>query len=88
MGRVQYVEHSNVSTYKILQVIMKNRPPQKKIENDSEMNGVKLEGVLCIQDLDVTIAWNLKFSHQSKDAADKANMYNAGLHKQEVLFQK
>ncbi len=42
-------------------------------KNLSEMNGVKLESVQFAKDLGVTIASILKFSHQCKDAADKAN---------------
>ncbi len=37
------------------------------------MKGVKLESVLCGIDLAVTIASNLKFFQQCKDAAGKAN---------------
>ncbi len=37
------------------------------------MNGTKLESVQCVRDLGVTIASNLKFSQQCKDAAGKAN---------------
>ncbi len=37
------------------------------------MNGVKIESVQGVKDLDVTIAWDLKFSQQCKDAAGKAN---------------
>ncbi len=37
------------------------------------MNGVKLDSVQCVKDLGVSIASNLKFSQQCKDAADKAN---------------
>ncbi len=33
----------------------------------------KLESVHCAKDLGVSIASNLKFSQQCKDAADKAN---------------
>ncbi len=38
-------------------------------KSEYEMNGVKIESVHCVQDLDVTIALNLKFSQQCKDAA-------------------
>ncbi len=38
------------------------------------MSGVKLESVHCVKDLGVTIASILKFSHQCKDAAGKANI--------------
>ncbi len=37
------------------------------------MNGTKLESVQCVKDLGVSIASNLKFSQQCKDAAGKAN---------------
>ncbi len=37
------------------------------------MNGTKLEGVQCVKDLGVSVAFNLKFSQQCKDAAGKAN---------------
>ncbi len=37
------------------------------------MNGTKLKSVQCVQDLSVSIASNLKFSQQCKDAAGKAN---------------
>ncbi len=37
------------------------------------MSGVKLESVQCVKDLDVTIALNVKFSQQYKDASGKAN---------------
>ncbi len=37
------------------------------------MNGTKIESVQCVKDLGVTIASNLKFSQQCKDAASKAN---------------
>ncbi len=38
------------------------------------MNGTKLESVHCVKDLGVTIASNLKFSQQCKDAAGKSRM--------------
>ncbi len=38
---------------------------------DYEMNGVKLDSVQCVKDLGVSIASNLKFSQQCKDAANK-----------------
>ncbi len=44
-----------------------------------EMSGVKLENVQCVKDLGVTIASNLKFSQQRKEATGKVN--NAGLYK-------
>ncbi len=37
------------------------------------MNGVKLDSVQCVKDLGISIASNLKFSQQCKDAAGKAN---------------
>ncbi len=37
------------------------------------MNDVELESVQCVKDLGVTIALNLKFSQQCKDAAAKIN---------------
>ncbi len=40
---------------------------------DYEMNGVKLDSVQSVKDLDVSIASNLKFSQQCKDAASKAS---------------
>ncbi len=40
---------------------------------DYELNSVKLDSVQCVKDLGVSIAPNLKFSQQCKEAADKAN---------------
>ncbi len=40
---------------------------------DYEMNGVKLDSVQCVKYLGVSIASNLKFSQQYKDAESKAN---------------
>ncbi len=37
------------------------------------MNGVKLDSVQCVKDLGVSVASNIKFSQQCKDAAGKAN---------------
>ncbi len=37
-----------------------------------EMNGVKVVGVQCLKDLGVSIASNLRFSQQGKDAAGEA----------------
>ncbi len=37
------------------------------------MNGVKTESVQCVKDLGVTIAFNLQFSEQCKNAAGKTN---------------
>ncbi len=53
-----------------IQVGTKNKQTKKTVY---EMNGVKLENVQCVKDLGVTIASNLKFSQQCKDAAGKAN---------------
>ncbi len=57
----------NVKKCHILQVGTRN------LRYDYEMSGEKLERVQCVKDLGVTIAWNLKFSQQCEDAADKAN---------------
>ncbi len=38
-----------------------------------EMNDVKLNSVQCVKDLSVSIASNLKFSQQCKDAAGKTD---------------
>ncbi len=45
----------------------------RNLRYDYEMNSEKLESVHCVKDLSVTIALNLKFSQQCKDAAGKAN---------------
>ncbi len=37
------------------------------------MNGVKIKSIKCVKDLGVMIAFNLKFSQQCKNAADKTN---------------
>ncbi len=37
------------------------------------MNGVKLDSVQCVKELGVSIASNLKFSRQCKNAAGKVN---------------
>ncbi len=37
------------------------------------MNSNKLEGVQCVKDLGVSVAFSLKFSQQCKDTAGKAN---------------
>ncbi len=58
---------SNVNKCHILHVGTRNQ------KFDYEMNGVKLDGVQCVKDLRVSIASNLKFSRQCKDAAGKAN---------------
>ncbi len=51
------------------------------------MNGVKLESVQCVKDLGISIASNLKFSQQCKDAAGKANRM-LRLYKLEFLLQE
>ncbi len=38
-----------------------------------EMNGIMLDSVQCVKDLGISIATNLKFPRQCKDAAGKAN---------------
>ncbi len=45
----------------------------QETKNSIEMNGVKLDSVQCVKDLGISIASNLKFSQQCKDAAGKAN---------------
>ncbi len=45
----------------------------KKQKFDHKMNGVKLDSVQCVKDLGVSIASNLEFFRQCKDAAGKAN---------------
>ncbi len=57
----------NVKKCHILQVGTRN------LKHDYEMSGEKLESIQCAKDLGVTIASNLKFSQQYKDAADNAN---------------
>ena len=57
----------NVNKCHILHVGTRNQ------KFDYEMNGVKLDSVQCVKDLGVSIASNLKFSRQCKDAAGKAN---------------
>ncbi len=42
------------------------------LKYDNEMSGEKLESEHCVKDL-VLITSNLKFSHQCKEAAGKAN---------------
>ncbi len=58
----------NVNKCHILQVGTRNQ------KFGFEMNGVKLDSVQCVKDLGVSIASNLKFSRQCKDAAGKANI--------------
>ncbi len=53
----------NIKKCHILQVGTRN------LKFDYEMNSKKLESVHCVKDLDVTIASNLKFSQQCKEAA-------------------
>ncbi len=48
----------NVNKCHVLQVGTRNQ------KFDYEMNGTKIESVLCAKDLGVTIASNLKFSQQ------------------------
>ncbi len=57
----------NVKKCHILQVGTRN------LKYDFEMSGEKLESVHYVKDLGVTIASNLKFSQQCKEAAGKAN---------------
>ncbi len=57
----------NVKKCHILQMGTRNQ------KYDYEMSGVKLESVQYIKDLGVTIASNLKFAQQCKDATDKTN---------------
>ncbi len=45
------------------------------------MNGFKLESGQCVKDLGVSIASNLKFSQQCKDAASKANRMLGFIHR-------
>ncbi len=67
----------NVSKCHILVVGTRNK------EFHYEMNGAKLDSAQYVKDIGVSIASNLKFSQQSKDAEG-----NAWLYKQEFLFQK
>ncbi len=53
---------------------------------DYKVNDVKLDSVQCVKDLSVSIASNLKFSQQCKDATEKP--LNAGLYKQEYFLQE
>ncbi len=57
----------NVNKCHILHVGTRNQ------KFDYEMNGVKLNSAQCVKDLSVSIASNLKFPQQCKDAAGKAN---------------
>ncbi len=57
----------NVNSDQILHVGTRNQ------NFDYETNGVKIESVQCVKYLGVTIASNLQFSEQCKDAAGKAN---------------
>ncbi len=41
--------------------------------NDYELNGVKLDCIQCVKDFGVSLASNLKFSQQCKDAMSKAD---------------
>ncbi len=55
--------HFNVNKCHILQV--------GNQKYDNEVCGAKLNSVQCVNDLGVTIALNLKFTEQCKDAAGK-----------------
>ncbi len=57
----------NAKKRHILQVGTKN------LKYGYEMSGEKLESLECVKDFGVTIASNLKFCQQRKDAAGKAN---------------
>ncbi len=57
----------NVNKCHILHVGTTNK------KNDYDMNGVKLDSVQCVKDLGVSIASNLQFSQQCKDAMSKAD---------------
>ncbi len=57
----------NINQCHILQVGTRNQ------KFDYEVNGVKIESAQCVKDLSVSIASNLKFSQQCKNAAGKAN---------------
>ncbi len=63
----------NVNKCHILHVGTRNQ------KFDYEINGVKLESVQCVKDLDVSIASKPKFSKQCKNAAE--------LYKHEFLLQ-
>ncbi len=45
----------------------------RNVKYDNEMSGEKLESVHCVKDLGGTIASNLKFFQQCKEAGGKAN---------------
>ncbi len=57
----------NINICCILHVATRNQ------KFDYEMNGVKLDSIQCVIDLGASIASNLKFSRQCKDAVSKAN---------------
>ncbi len=57
----------NINKCHILQLGTRN----KNIEY--EINGSKLESAQCVKDLGVSVASNLKFSQQCKNATGKAN---------------
>ncbi len=57
----------NINKCHILHVDTRNK------KFDYEMKGVKLDREQCVKDFGVSIASNLKFSQQCKDAASKAN---------------
>ncbi len=48
---------------------------------DYEMNGTKLESVQCVKDIDVTIAYSLKFPSSAKTLQVK----HPGIYKQKLL---
>ncbi len=57
----------NVNKFHILHVGTRNQ------KFYYEMNGIKLDSMQCFKDLGASIASNLKFSQQCKDALSKAN---------------
>ncbi len=52
------------------------------------MNRAKIESMQCVKDLGVTIASNLKFSQQWKDATGKANKMMVFINKNFSLKSK
>ncbi len=65
----------SVNKLYILQVGTRN------LKYDYEMSGVKLERMQCDKAVDVTIASNLKYAQQCKDAVGKANRRLAFINK-------
>ncbi len=57
----------NANSCHILHVGTRNQ------KSDYEMNDVKLDSEQCVKDLGASIASNLKFPQQCKDAASKAH---------------